>query len=184
MAGRNVLYHVLYEHELTPAKLRPYAAVVLLTADMVRDRAIAALDEYVAGGGKLFAAGAGRGAGRERPPSPAARLVRPETWPGRNGMLGSGSPPVDEMAATLRAADRPPPARIEAPAGVLYNVTSTRKTGRLMVHLTNYLPRPVDKVVVTVPGKYEWSCSRRTAPRDRRASAVAPIPLPKSKSPG
>ena len=55
LAGRNLLYHVLYEHELTPAKLKPYAAVALLTADMVRDRAISALEEYAVAGGKVFA---------------------------------------------------------------------------------------------------------------------------------
>ncbi len=153
LAGRNLLYHVLYEHELTAAKLRPYATVVLLTADMVRDRAIAALDEYVAGGGKLFlapqvAAKDENGRRRQRP-----------AWFGQKHGQGQTVtwkriPPIDEMAAALRAADRPPPARIEAPAGVLYNVTEQPQAGRRLVHLTNYLPRPVGKIVVAVPGNY------------------------------
>jgi hypothetical protein len=154
LAGRNLLYHVLYEHELTPAKLRPYAAVVLLTADMVRDRAISALDEYVAGGGKLFIAPQAaqkdeNGRRRQRP-----------AWFGQKHGKGAAVtwqriPPINEMAAALRAADRPSLARIEAPTGVLYNVTEQPQAGRLLVHLTNYLPRPVGKIVVAVPGRYK-----------------------------
>jgi hypothetical protein len=154
LAARNVLYHVLYEHELTPERLKPYAAVVLLTADLVRDAALVALEQYVQAGGKLFAA-----------PQSAAhdengRLRPRPAWFGRK--LGQGEavswdslPPVDEMAATLRAADRPAPVSIETPAGVLYNVTAQEAANRLIVHLTNYLPRPVEKVVVKVRGRCE-----------------------------
>ncbi len=154
LAGRNVLYHVLYEHELTPAKLRPYAAVALLTADMVRSGAMAALDAYVAEGGKLFAA-----AQAARQDENGRRRQRPAWFGQKHGkglaVCWERIPPIDELAAALCAADRPPAVRIEAPAGVLYNVTRQPQTGRLLVHLTNYLPRPVGKVVVAVPGKYQ-----------------------------
>lgn len=154
LAGRNVLYHVLYEHELSTAKLRPYAAVALLTADMVRDRALSALEQYVRGGGRLFAAApSARQDENGRPrPKPA--------WFGQKHGQGEAVswervPPVDELAAALRAADRSPPARVDAPPGLLYNVTEQPSAARRLVHLTNYLPHSVGKVVVTVPGRYE-----------------------------
>jgi hypothetical protein len=58
LSSRNVLYDVLYERDVTPKELKPYAAVALLTAKMVRDRAVKTLEEYLAGGGKVVAAGA------------------------------------------------------------------------------------------------------------------------------
>src|SRR5262249_48374784 len=56
LAGRNVSYDVLYEHDLTVAKLAPYSAAVVLTAPTLRASAISALDAFVRGGGKLFSA--------------------------------------------------------------------------------------------------------------------------------
>jgi hypothetical protein len=154
LAARNILFHVLYEHELTPQKLAPYAAVALLSADLVRDRAINALETYVTAGGKVFlapnaAAYDETGRRRERP-----------AWFGQKHGKGEAIswqpvPPIEQLAAALKAADRPPLMRVEAPVGVLYNVTQQPKKGRLMIHLLNYLPRPVDKVVVTLSGKYE-----------------------------
>ena len=58
LAARNVLFHVLYEHELTAEKLKSYAVVFLLSADTVGDQALPALEEYVSGGGELFVPGA------------------------------------------------------------------------------------------------------------------------------
>ena len=69
LAARNVLYHVLYEHELTPEKLKPYAAVFLLSADTVRASALEALEQYVTAGGKLLAAA--RRPPRTKPATPA-----------------------------------------------------------------------------------------------------------------
>jgi hypothetical protein len=62
---------------------------------------------------------------------------------------------MDDLAATLRDAGGAAPLQVDAPAGVLYNVTKQPQSDRLIVHLTNYLPHPVEKVVVAVPGKYE-----------------------------
>jgi len=59
------------------------------------------------------------------------------------------------MAAALRTADRPALVQIRAPPGVLYPVTRQTQPNRLIVHLTNYLPHPVEKVVVTVEGKHD-----------------------------
>jgi hypothetical protein len=50
------------------------------------------------------------------------------------------------------------PTRVEAPAGVLHNVRQQPETGRVVVHLTNYLPRPVDHVVVALEGNYKNVC--------------------------
>jgi hypothetical protein len=154
LASRNVLYNVLYEHELTPEKLKPYAAVVLLSADTVRNRALAALDEYVTAGGKLIAIEAAATRDEDGKPRP-----RP-TWFGQKHGKGETKsfdkmPGVDGLAQTLLATDRAPLVKLQAPKGVLYNVTQQAEKGRRMVHVLNYLPKPVEKVVVTVEGKHD-----------------------------
>ena len=107
-------------------KLKPYAAVALLAADTMRDRAIARVGRVRSRGRKAV---------RRRPRRPH----RDENGkPPRSGPPGSARstakakrrtgkrmPPIDELAKTLLAADRPPPVRVEAPTGVLYNVTRT-----------------------------------------------------------
>lgn len=151
LAGRKVQYHVLYEHELAPGKLDSHAAVALLSADFVRDEALSALETYVGRGGKLFMAGSAAsrdelGKRRQRP-----QWVEAGAASGRIAIWDK-VPPVDELAAALKAADRPPHVAVEAPAGVLHNVTSQAGRGRRIVHLLNYLPRPVEGITVTVKG--------------------------------
>jgi hypothetical protein len=154
LAARNVQFNVLYEHELTPDKLKPYAVVALLAADTVRDRALAALDAYVTAGGKLVAMGAAATkdeSGKSRP--------RP-AWFGQKHGKGEAKyldklPAADDLAKTLLAMDRPPLAKLQAPKGVLYNVTQQTDKGRRMVHILNYLPKPVENIVVTVDGKHD-----------------------------
>jgi hypothetical protein len=187
LAARNVLYNVLYEHELTPEKLKSYRAVVLLSASTMRDRALEAVKQYVTDGGKLLAfegAAAKDETGRSRP--------RPE-WFGKK--LGRGEttyaaklPGIDELAATLLSTGGPPLARIDAPKGVLYNVTRQPDKGRLLVHLLNYLPRPVDRMVVRVEGRCEEMSlltpdEPHSAPRVVRCTdAVTEIEIPRLKT--
>ena len=113
-------------------------------------------------------------------------------WFGRKPGKGATTcweklPPINELAETLRAADRPPLVRMEAPKGLLYNVTQQAKEGRLMVHLLNYLPQPVDKVVVTIGGKYDQVTlltpdSQGDQPRIvRRDETVTEIEVPRVK---
>ena len=147
LAARNVMYHVLYEHELTPEKLKPYAAVAVLTADMVRDRALAALESY-AGRGKLFAAG--RAAVYDES---GKRRGRP-AWFGTKCTYWERVPPPDDLAEALRSAGGRQPVRVEAPRGVLYNVMRQEAGNRLVVHLANYLPHPVGAVTVAAAGRY------------------------------
>ena len=128
LAGRNVLYHVLYEHELTPDELKPYAAVALLTADMVRDRALAALEQYVAAGGKLFAAAQAATQGRERQAAASARRGSGRSTARAKRCTGSRS----RRSTSWPVAPRGRPAAAgagRAPAGVLYNVTQQPETG-------------------------------------------------------
>jgi hypothetical protein len=142
LAARNVLYDVIYEHDLTAASLRPYAAVALLTARNVRKRAVDALAEYAARGGQLFAvkiAAAMDENGKRR--EPPAFLARAKLW--------DALPPVHEIAAALRAA-APSPVKLEAPAGVLHVATAQRS--RLLVHLLNYSANTREGVKVTVKG--------------------------------
>ena len=148
LAARNVMYHVLYEHELTLEKLKPYAAVAVLSADMVRERALAALESYAAGGGRLFTAA--RAAVYDET---GRRRGRP-AWFGRKCTYWERVPAADDLAKALRAASGKPPVRVEAPPGVLYNVMRQEPEGRLIVHLANYLPHPAGGITVTADGPY------------------------------
>jgi hypothetical protein len=154
LAARNVIYDVLYENDLSSDKLEPYAAVVLLTADTVRDRALSALESYVSKGGKLFAAENAatldeKGRRRPRPAFFGQKLSNGEC------VYYDRLPALNDLASALRAAERPNAVRVEAPEGVLYNAVVQPKTGRVLVHLMNYTLRPTGTFKVTVPGHFE-----------------------------
>jgi hypothetical protein len=116
LAARGVLYDVLYEHDLTPERLRPYAAVAVVSTAKIRPQAAAVLDNYAARGRKLY----------------------------------RDLPPMDELAAALNAAG-PQPVRVDAPPGVLHNITEQK--GRRLVHLVNYTLRPRGGTRITVKGR-------------------------------
>jgi hypothetical protein len=153
LAGRGVIYDVLYEHELTSGKLKPYAAVALLTAERVRERAVKALEEYVAGGGKVVAVGNVATQDERGSPRPQPSFLHTKTGRGEC-LYFEKLPPMDELARTLLAADRRPLVSVVAPKGVLYNFVEQPKTGRLIVHLLNYTPRRAEKIRITVEGRY------------------------------
>lgn len=160
LAARGVVFDVLYERDLTPEKLARYSGVALLSAETVRDRALAALESYAQKGGKLFlAANAAvideKGNARPRP----ALFAKAVCFP---------SPPsVDEVAAALGAI-RSSVVQVEAPRGVLYNVVAQSEAGRVLVHLLNYSPRPAANIKITVPGKFQ--IARLLSPDSPRAA--------------
>ena len=153
LASRNVMYDVLYEHDVTPGKLKPYAVVALLTATTVRDRAVKALEEYLAGGGKVVVAGNVATQDERGSPRPQPSFLRTKTGRGEC-LYFEKLPPMDELARTLLAADRRPLVSVVAPKGVLYNVVKQPKTGRVIVHLLNYTLHPVPSVQVTAQGDF------------------------------
>ncbi|MGD0774308.1 MAG: hypothetical protein ABSC05_15950 [Candidatus Solibacter sp.] len=154
LAARGVLYDVLYEHDLTDRTLKSYAAVAVLTAETVRDRALTALENYVRGGGKLVAAANSASldeAGRKRP-KPA--FFGQKTGDGQCTYY-EHLPALDELAKVLRADSRPPAVQMDARAGILYNPVWQPRTGRLLVHLLNYTARPVSGIKLRIPGHCE-----------------------------
>ena len=153
LASRNVMYDVLYEHDVTPGKLKPYAAVALLTAERVRDRAVKALEEYVAGGGKVVAVGNVATQDERGSPRPQPSFLHTKTGRGEC-LYFEKLPPMDELARTLLAADRLPKVSVVAPKGVLYNFVEQPKTGRVIVHLLNYTLQPAPYVQVTAHGDF------------------------------
>ena len=154
LAARNVIYDVLYENDLSSDKLKQYAAVAVLTAGTIRDRALLALEGYVSGGGKLFAAENAatfdeRGRRRPRPPFFGRKLGAGEC------VYYDQLPAARALADALRASDRSDTVHVEAPEGVLYNAVVQPKTGRVVVHLLNYTLRPTESFKLTVPGHFE-----------------------------
>jgi len=160
LAGRNVLFDVVYEHDLSPEKLRPYSAVALLHARRVRQRALAALQGFVERGGKLLASADAaaqdeRGRPRERP-----------AWFAK-GRAVQTAPPGEELPAALKAAAGDA-VKLEAPAGVVCQPVMQRD--RLLIHLLNYSPLAREGIGVTLPSKYK---SVRLLSPDETREAVA-----------
>ncbi len=168
LSGRNVIYDVLYEHELSADRLKRYAAVALIDADLVRDRALKALEEYLSGGGQLFAVGkAATRDERGQPRSQPAFLTR-KTGKGECTWYET-LPPIDDLARALLAADRPPAVRVTAAPSVLYNYVEQPGKDRIVVHLLNYTLRPAPPVKVAVRG--EFAGARLLTPDSPRAVA-------------
>ncbi len=153
LAARHLLFDVLYESDLTPEKLAPYKLVALLTTRTVRQRALAALENYLTSGGKMIAAGDAATLdenGQKRTP--------PE-WFGKS--LGKGEcayyeklQALDDLAKKLSDAEGPGPIEVVAPAGVLYNVVQQPVTGRIIIHLLNYGRTPATGIRVLIPHGY------------------------------
>ena len=152
-SGRNVIYDVLYEDQLTAEKLRPYSAVALVDARLVRDRALNALREYLSGGGKLFTIGNAATLDEKGRPRVQPSFLRTSAGKGQSTYFEK-LPPIDELAHTLIAADRQSKVSVVAPKGVVYNFVEQPSKGRLIVHLLNYTARPVGAVEVTVQGDF------------------------------
>jgi hypothetical protein len=171
LSGRRVMFNVLYEHELTPARLKPYVAVGLFTAITVRDRALKTLEDYVNNGGKLFAAG--RVAMRDESARPRSQPAFFKRATGKGNVVYFDKlPEIDNLARMLIAEDREPIVTLQAPDNVLYNVTEQAKTGRVIVHLLNYSRRPVDQIRLSVRGEY---ANARLLSPDNVRPAVCPV---------
>ena len=165
LSARGVVYNVLYEHDLTPQSLAPYASVALLTADTVRDKALAAIDAFVTRGGKLFSAGNAatldeNGRTRTKP----ALLAR--------GTYYERLPRIDELASALTAVRGR--VSVDARAGILFHAAEQNSGHpRLLVHLLNYTASPARGVKVTIQGKF---ASARLLSPDGTREAVRLVP--------
>jgi hypothetical protein len=153
LASRHVLFDVIYENDLTAEKLAPYKVVALVTAQTLRQRALSALESYVAGGGRIIAAG------------DAATLdetgqthAQPEWFrkPAGKGecTYSEQIPPLDDLSKSLGDAAGPGPIQVEAPAGVLYNIVQQPASGRVMIHFLNYTLKPSAEIKVVAQKKY------------------------------
>ena len=121
LAARQVQFEVLYEKDLTATLLSRFKAVAILSAPIVRGSAIAALEEFVRKGGQLISAEKSATVDEQGTARQLPAFFRNTTGPGR-GMHLEQVPPIEELAKILRAASASP-IILEAPPGVLYNVT-------------------------------------------------------------
>jgi len=181
LSGRNVLYNVLYEHELTPERLTPYAAVVLLTAETMRSDALAAINQHVQLGGTLFVAP------KTATSDEFGRPRQPPAWMKHSAAKGrivswEELPAVDDLAGQLLAALPPAAVHVQSPPSVLYNVTEQPQARRRMVHLLNYSARPAERVVISIDGHYdhvtvlapEGPCDAKIHTAESRAKIAIP----------
>jgi len=165
LAARGVVYNVLYEHDLTAQSLAPYSAVALLTANTVRDKALAALDAFVTRGGKLFSAGNAATRDERGGPRPKPALLA-------RGTYYETLPALDELAKALGAI--PGRVAVEARPGVLFQAAEQNAGHRrLLVHLLNYTAAPAKGVKVKVDGKF---ASARLLSPDSTRAAVRLVP--------
>ncbi len=153
LAARHVLFNVLYESDLTAAKLAPYKVVAMLTTRTTRQSAISALETYLTKGGKIIAAGDAATLDET-----GQKRSQPE-WFGKK--TGSGEytyyeqlPPLDDLSKTLRDAAGPEVVHVEVPPGVLYNIEQQPATGSVMIHFLNYTLKPSAEIKVAVKKNY------------------------------
>jgi hypothetical protein len=157
LAARNVVYDVLYEKDLTSEMLAPYAAVALLTANTVRARALAAIENFVVRGGRLFAAGAAATLDETGKPRSKPAFFGRKTGQGEC-VYYETLPSLDKLAETLADSTRRSPVHVEAPKGVYYNVLAQDAglgQSRVLIHLLNYTGLPTRTLKVTAQGNFE-----------------------------
>lgn len=153
LGARNVLFDVVYERDLASTRLSRYSAVAVITAPVVGDSGLARLEKYVSNGGKLFVAGDSastdeKGNPRTRPTFFGAKLGKGEcTYFDR-------LPSVDKLAEILKATEGTRIPRLEAPAGIVYNVVEQPNNGEMLVHLLNYTGTPGEKFTILLHRKY------------------------------
>ena len=140
LAAHGVLFNVVYEHDLTATLLHRYKAA-LVAAEHVRPSARSAIEEFSTQGGKVLV----METGHKNHQPPAANATRFQT-----------SAPVETLAAELKRAAGEALVTLQAPEGVLCNVTEQTHPKRLVVHLLNYTLRPVEKIKLTVQGRHTW----------------------------
>jgi len=153
LAARNVLFDVFYERDLKPGTLSHYSEVALLTADTVSDRALAVLESYAREGGKLLVAGESArldelGHKRSQPSFFGRKIGKGEC------VYLEQIPPLDKLAEILGRNQSARLPRIEAPAGVIYNVVEQPESHRVIVHLLNYTAAPIGNIKIELKRPY------------------------------
>lgn len=78
---------------------------------------------------------------------------------------------MEELAKTLRTASGDAPISLEAPPGILYNITEQRHRNRVLVHLLNYTLTPVTNLKLKVSGEYR--AGRVVSPDDGDSFTVS-----------
>jgi len=172
LAGRNLQYDIIYEHQLTAEILKPYKVVAALTAKMVRNSAVAALQKFVAAGGKLIVGGESLTCNETGAQTPLPSWIGTKMAKGESTHWGT-LPDVDQIASQLHAADTSPFVQVVAPPQVLYSVTQQPAKGRILIHLANYIPRSASKCTIQIDAR-PHTC--RLLSPDKPAIAVHAVP--------
>ncbi len=63
--------------------------------------------------------------------------------------------PIEALADELKRVSGEPLATLQAPEGVLCNITEQPRQKRLLIHLLNYTLHPVDRIKLIVQGRYK-----------------------------
>jgi hypothetical protein len=169
LGARRVLFNVLYERDVTVKALSGYRAVAMLTARVLRQSAITAIEQFARSGGTLVTVadcGVSDETGQNRAVPPFAAA-------------GSGKsihlerlPAIDELARVLQQASGAGVASLQAPPGILYNVTESADSRRVLVHLLNFTLEPVAGLELRVEGTYR--SARLLSPDGPGSFAVPP----------
>ena len=153
LGARRLLFNVIYERDITAKALSRYKAVAILTARSVRDSALSALGEFMRNGGRLIVSREAasfdeKGGTRTRPP-----FFSDQSGTGKSTYL-ERLPAIDELAKILLTASGEPSVQLQAPAGVLYNVTEETKQKRTLIHILNYTLQPATDLELRVKGAF------------------------------
>ena len=153
LAARNVLFDVIYEHDLEPGALSRYSKVAMLTADNVSDKALGVLENYVKNGGRLFVAGRSASLDEKGHKRPSPSFFGQKLGKGEC-VYSEEIPVLDQLAENLRSHEKSGAPVIHAPAGVVDNVLAQPARHRIIVHLLNYGNAPAKNVKIDLKQKF------------------------------
>lgn len=134
-------------------RLSRYSAVAVLTARVIGDSGLSALERYVRTGGKLFVEGDAGSVNERGNPRPRPSFFGKNIGKGECTYFGQ-LPPVDKLAEILKIAEGDRVPRLEASAGVVYNVVEQPRDRRLIVHLLNYGASPAENFKIVLQKNY------------------------------
>jgi len=153
LAARRVPFVAVYERDITPEMLKQFHAVALLTAQTVHEESLKALVGFVRDGGHLLAIRDAATLTESGAKRSAADYFLDGSFKGTAAFL-DGKADIESWADSLLKASGQQPVSLQAPAGVLFNVTEQSHGARRMVHLLNYTSDEAHGISVTVDGRY------------------------------
>ncbi|WP_437222444.1 glycoside hydrolase family 66 protein [Planctomicrobium sp. SH661] len=159
LAARKLLFNVQYDTNVRPEQLSQYQTVLLL-GSRVHSSLWTALSQFGMAGKSVIAIESA--ASQDETGKPVASPFIAKIIPYR------GREDIAALTAAITAATPKPGPTLEAPPGVLFNVTTQSNPARTLVHLLNYTLEPTGPIKLTLPEAFQQV--RQVSPDQEQAA--------------